>query len=102
MSNIEISDLIDGILGPDGKAGCGDDDFMWGYLPTGSTYKGEPIKLIEHKGGEGEGEHAHCVVKIGEKYYRCDYSYYSYDGYNYDGCYFKEAKPVQKTITVYE
>lgn len=55
-------------------------------------------------GGEGDGEHVYGVFKIDGTYFRTDWSYYSYDGY--DTCFIIEnlkiVKPVQKTITVYE
>ena len=55
-------------------------------------------------GGEGEGEYCYGVVRLGEKYYKAEWTYYSYNGCEYDYIEdtIKEVTPVQKTITVYE
>ena len=55
-------------------------------------------------GGEGEGEYCYGVIKIGDKYLKAEWSYYSYNGCDYD--YIKDTikfvTPTTKTITVYE
>lgn len=60
--------------------------------------------LKQEGGGEGGSEYCYGVFKLGGKIYKAEYSYYSYNGHEYDGIYdtLKEVKPVQKTITVYE
>lgn len=60
--------------------------------------------LEQEGGGEGGSEYCYGVFKLGGKIYKAEYSYYSYNGHEYDGIYdtLKEVKPVQKTITVYE
>lgn len=60
--------------------------------------------LQQEGGGEGGGEHCFGVFKLKGKIYRAEYSYYSYNGHEYD-CILetlREVKPVEKTITVYE
>lgn len=60
--------------------------------------------LEQEGGGEGGSEYCYGVFRLGDKIYKAEYSYYSYNGHEYDGIYhtLKEVKPVQKTITVYE
>ena len=59
--------------------------------------------LQQEGGGEGGSEYCYGVFRLGDKIYKAEYSYYSYNGHEYDGIYhtLKEVKPVQKTITVY-
>ena len=58
------------------------------------------MKHIEQDGGgEGGGEHCETVVQAGDKYYKIVYSYYSYDGYNYDDADVYEVTPVQRLVT---
>lgn len=66
------------------------------------TYDGKFVSIVEHEGGEGKGESAHVVIKIGDTFYRADYSYYSYDGFNYDDSEFRKVEKKEKTINVYE
>lgn len=60
--------------------------------------------LDQDGGGEGGAEYCYGVFSLNGKIYRADYSYYSYNGYEYDYIMgsLREVKPVQKTITVYE
>jgi hypothetical protein len=62
------------------------------------------VHLDQEGGGEGGSEYCYGVFKLGEKFYRAEYSYYSHHGYEYDGIVdtLREVKPVEKTITVYE
>lgn len=55
-------------------------------------------------GGEGGSEYCYGVIKIKDKFYKAEWSYYSYNGYDHDGITdtIREVKPVTKTITVYE
>lgn len=55
-------------------------------------------------GGEGAGEYCYGVFKLGGKLYRSEWAYYSFHGCEFNEILntLKEAKPVQKTITVYE
>lgn len=59
---------------------------------------------IECHGGQDEGEYCYGVIKIGDKYLKAEWSYYSYDGceYNYIKDTIKFVTPTTKTITVYE
>jgi len=60
--------------------------------------------LDQDGGGEGGAEYCYGVFKLQGKIYRAEYSYYSHNGYEYDGISdtLREVKPIQKTITVYE
>lgn len=65
----------------------------------------EEYEHIEQEGGgEGGSEYCFGVFKLNGKIYRAEYSYYSYNGHEYDGIInsVREVKPVEKTITVYE
>lgn len=55
-------------------------------------------------GGEGGSEYCYGVFKLEGKFYKAEYSYYSYKGHDYDGISdtLVEVKPVEKTITVFE
>lgn len=62
-------------------------------------------EFIESEGGgEGQGEYCYGVIKLGEVYLKAEWSYYSYNGCEYD--YILETvravTPKTKTITVYE
>lgn len=60
--------------------------------------------LEQEGGGEGGSEYCYGVFKLGDKVYRAEYSYFSYNGHEYDDIAetLREVKPVEKTITVYE
>lgn len=83
------------------------------YCHERDTLRGQRVALLaesgyEHVecegGGEGEGEYCYGVIKIGDKYLKAEWSYYSYNGCEYD--YIKDTikfvTPTTKTITVYE
>jgi hypothetical protein len=55
-------------------------------------------------GGEGEGEYCYGIIKFQDKYYKAEWSYYSYEGCDYTSIVntIVEVSPVEKTITVYE
>lgn len=55
-------------------------------------------------GGEGEGEYCYGVIRLSDKYFKAEWSYYSYNGCEYDYIEdtIKEVTPREKTITVYE
>ena len=55
-------------------------------------------------GGEGEGEYCYGVIRFQGKYYKAEWSYYSYNGCGYDDIEstVKEVVPKEKTIIVYE
>ena len=78
-------------------------EFLLGFQ-DGDYMKGDiAVEFIEQDGGgEGGGEHCETVVKIGATYYKIVYSYYSYDGYNYEGADVYEVVPVERLVTFYE
>jgi hypothetical protein len=59
------------------------------------------IILSETKGGEGEGDYAHAVISVGDRYFMLHGHHRSYDGTYYDGG-FSEVKPVKKTIDAWD
>lgn len=78
-------------------------EFLLGFQ-DGDYMKGDiAVEFIEQDGGgEGGGEHCETVVKIGATYYKIVYSYYSYNGYNYEGADVYEVVPVERLVTFYE
>lgn len=78
-------------------------EFLLGFKDGDYVVDGVAMKHIEQDGGgEGGGEHCETVVQAGDKYYKIVYSYYSYDGYNYDDADVYEVTPVQRLVTFYE
>lgn len=70
-----------------------------------TTEDGEQFE-VEHigqeGGGEGGSEYCYAVIKVGDKFYKIEYSYYSHQGYDTDDAELVEVFPKQKTVTVYE
>jgi len=54
-------------------------------------------------GGEGQGEACYGIFKLQDKIYKAEWSYYSYNGCEYDDIEstLKEVKPIEKMVTVY-
>ena len=79
-----------------------------GWRETGEVYQSLCDKhMLEVVAGEGghEGSGAYCwgVIRIGDKYYRASWSYYSYNGCEYDYIEdtIEEVEPFEKTVTMY-
>lgn len=73
----------------------------WTY--TCSKGREFPITVIQDEsGGEGHGEEAWLVFSVGDRIFRVDGSYYSYDGTHWDDDSFREVKAVTKAVTFYE
>lgn len=55
-------------------------------------------------GSEGGGEYCYGVITFQDKYYKAEWSYYSYNGCDYDYIEdtIREVTPREKTITIYE
>lgn len=78
-------------------------EFLLGFQDGDHMKDDVPVEFIKQDGGgEGGGEHCETVVKIGTTYYKIVYSYYSYDGYNYEGADVYEVVPVERLVTFYE
>lgn len=60
--------------------------------------------LEQEGGGEGGAEDCHGVFKLGDKYYKASYRYYSHHGHDYDDIEstLHEVTPSEVTITVYK
>jgi len=75
-----------------------EDDERWIHVPGIHA----SIALHETKGGEGEGDYAHAILKLSE--YEQPTRFFMLDGYHrsHDGTYFDsgfhEVKPVQKLV----
>lgn len=60
--------------------------------------------IEQEGGGEGGTEYCYGVFKINGKYYKAEYSYYSYNGHEYDDIKstIEEVFPVERLVTFYE
>lgn len=60
----------------------------------------EMLRLMEYDGGgEGGAEDCYSIIRVGKRYFKCDYEYYSYHGFDYsDGSEVYEVEP--KTVEV--
>ncbi len=64
----------------------------------------DEIEVIEQAGGgEGGSEYCYAILKWKDSFFKVEYSYYSFEGFNYDDIFESmiEVKPKEKTITVY-
>ena len=69
----------------------------WGYLPKGAKH------IEQDGGGEGGSEDCYAVFQWKDRYYRVDYNYYSYHGYeNLDMENIYEVFLKERTVTFYE
>lgn len=67
--------------------------------------KDNNLAVIEQDGGgEGGGEYCYMIFSWKDKTYKIEYSYYSYNGHDFDGVEdtIREVVPVEKLVTVYE
>lgn len=75
-------------------------------IEDGSKILGENGLIIENieteGGGEGGSEYCYTIVKVNEDFYKIEYSYYSYEGFELSDASMTKVYPKQKTITVYE
>lgn len=61
-----------------------------------------PLRCVEMIGGRsGSGEYMAVVLQLGSRTFRKEGHYASWDADRWDGP-FREVKPVQKTVTVWE
>lgn len=65
-------------------------------LPSGTA------KTLEAYGGEGKGEEYWVVFQVGDKTYRVDGYYSSWEGTNWDDAEPYEVKPVEVTVIKYK
>lgn len=99
---ISVSDFKEGLTF-DGEPVTYDWTELLQYEIDNTQFNGKPVAFIEQVGGgEGGAPACHTILKIGEYYYKYEYSYYSYYGYDYYDSELKLVTPKLKTITVYE
>lgn len=75
-------------------------EFMYGgsvELPSGNT-----ATEVDRFGGEGKGDVYYVVFQIGDKFYRVDGYYSSWEGVNWDSAEPYEVKPVEVTVIEYK
>ena len=92
-----VSDYIDDIFEE-----CDYDEIV---IKTNEILDSFGYEHIQQVGG-GEGSVGSCngVFKLRDKIYKAEYSYYSYNGYEYEDIIdtLKEVKPIERTVTFYE
>ena len=84
---------------------CEDDIIPWKVESKGAFLEDTEYEHLEcDGGGEGGSEYCYGVFKFKGKIYKADYSYYSFQGHEYDDILdsLREVTPVQQTITVYK
>lgn len=59
-------------------------------------------KTLKRFGGEGKGDAYYVVFQIGDKFYRVDGYYSSWEGVNWDSAEPYEVKPVEVTVIKYK
>ena len=65
------------------------------------NYNGQKVEVVEQWGGEGEGDSAGITLKIGDFYFKANWTYVSWDGYYYDGTEFYQVVPKEVMVTKY-
>lgn len=91
--------LFDGSMDLDGGDDWKETDKFFTELKDSVNHK-----VMEYEGGgEGEGEYCHSIIRVNGKFFKAEWSYYSYQGcdYEYINDTIKEVTPSEKTITVY-
>jgi hypothetical protein len=75
----------------------------WDEVGTLETSLGT-VEEVEQVGGEGQGEHAHVVLKTVStgQLFRINGHYDSYNGTDWDYAKLYEVRAVTKTVVVYE
>lgn len=81
--------------------------YNWGET---KTERQEILKSYDYEwmegdtGGEGEGEYCYSVIRFQGKFYKAEWSYYSYNGceYDYIADTVKQVFPKEKLVIVYE
>lgn len=60
--------------------------------------------MTGQRGGEGSGEYCYGVIRFKGKFYKAEWTYYSYNGCEYEDIIstIREVKPVEKLVVVYE
>lgn len=62
-------------------------------------------KQLDSDGGyEGGGEYCFGVIEVGGEFFKAEWSYYSYNGCEYDGIEhtIRQVQAIEKLVTVYE
>lgn len=64
------------------------------------TIQGVTFEHVESFGGEGDGDTAWVVFKVGDQYFQKDGYYASYDGFYWDGDLY-QVESYQKVVTAW-
>lgn len=74
-----------------------DNDLLLGY------YNIDGLDVIEQdSGGEGGGESCYTILKWKDVFYKVTYSYYSYEGFEFDYAQWYIVTPKETIVTVYD
>ena len=79
-----------------------DGDLRYNYKHENIEYLAD-VEVVEQEGG-GEGEYCYAILKWQDRFFKLEWSYYSYQGYDYDEAFesLTEVEAKQKVVTVYE
>lgn len=58
------------------------------------------VRIVEQQGDESKGRYAHTVWEWNGDYFRLDFNYYSYDGYDLDNI--RHVQKVDRIVSFYE
>lgn len=95
--------IVDGKRTPESWDDPSEAFYFWYNKQTTCEVLGKPAKIVEEVGGEGEGEHYHIVVSVGDKFFMRQGSYDSWEGveWGYGEDSWVEVFPEQVMTTVY-
>lgn len=77
---------------------------LWDYFDEYRKVEFEGIgiaEMVEQEGGEGEGDHAHIIFKIGDRHFMKTGYYSSMDGFYWDDGSLFEVEPYEATVIKY-
>lgn len=95
----EFIDLLKNVKKETGES----DSYVVLELDEDSDNLPEGIRVVEREGGESEGEYASTVWEYKGEFFRLNYNYYSYNGFeNIDLDEIRHVKKVERTVAFYE
>lgn len=60
------------------------------------------VHIEQEGGGEGGSEYCYAVIKVDGVFYKVEYNYASYDGFNWDYAEVSVVNPVERLVVFYE
>lgn len=95
LNRIEPRDAVDDYA--DGRW----DDVTWEYRKGLDVPDLGLVTVAQETGGEGQGDYASVVLQAGDRYFKKEGWYASYEGTTWDGP-FTEVHPVDRVVRFYE